>query len=88
MTGLKLHSLGACWREVSGPRIERQSQTERLLPSSALGASQRFGDTGRARFLAGQGLQCPHMFCRPGAACRCFLNHQTTPGVKEGPLCS
>ena len=78
----------ACCCEVSGPRVERQSQCECLLAGSALGSLQCLGDHRRCSFLSSQCFHGPHMNRCPGTACRDFLSHQTTPDVKEWPLCS
>jgi len=57
------------------------------LASSTFSSPQRFGDSRRASSLSSQRLQGPHMICCPGAACRYFLSHQTTPDFEEWPLC-
>jgi len=49
----------------SGTRVERQSDTECFLPSSALSALKRFSNFARRRFLPCERLQCMNLACRP-----------------------
>jgi hypothetical protein len=61
--------------EISGPRVERQTHTECLLPRRTFGSLEGLGDLRGVRFLSGECFQRANLCWCPLAALRCFLNH-------------